>query len=312
MFKYKILFLSIFFVVLTLSMTVHAAPTPVELLMQVKGDVFYSHEGGEWKAVHRNKYLFPGDQIKTENGGSGRLINQKKQQYRTLGPNTLLKINDDQASLVSGTSLSDFQALDELSSSVTNLFSNSQMYTTKRRSILHKETIHLETIQKITLSNTYPELIWEELGPQYSYRLTIDDHSVDIHGTNNEIVRYKISELSPGEHPYKVELLKDGKVIESPKKATVIRWLSHDEMEIISQEMEKIRHLIPDDDLILASYLEEKGLAVAAMDMYQKYFKENPEDVDMRPMMIQSYYNLKLTNLRKKEMINFSSSESGK
>ena len=50
-----------------------------------------------------------------------------------------------------------------------------------------------------------------------------------------------------------------------------------------------------------ANLLEENGLHVAAMDAYRDYFKENQEDNDMRPLLIQSYQNLKLTELRENE-----------
>ena len=47
--------------------------------------------------------------------------------------------------------------------------------------------------------------------------------------------------------------------------------------------------------------MEENGLHVAAMDAYRDYFKENQEDNDMRPLLIQSYQNLRLTELRENE-----------
>jgi len=40
---------------------------------------------------------------------------------------------------------------------------------------------------------------------------------------------------------------------------------------------------------------------VAAMDAYREYFQQNPDDNDMRPLLIQSYQDLKLSNLRESE-----------
>jgi hypothetical protein len=37
------------------------------------------------------------------------------------------------------------------------------------------------------------------------------------------------------------------------------------------------------------------------MDIYRDYFTENPDDNDMRPLLIQSYQGLKLSNLRENE-----------
>jgi hypothetical protein len=40
---------------------------------------------------------------------------------------------------------------------------------------------------------------------------------------------------------------------------------------------------------------------IAAMDTYREYFNENPDDNDMRPLLIQSYQDLKLSDLRVNE-----------
>ena len=37
------------------------------------------------------------------------------------------------------------------------------------------------------------------------------------------------------------------------------------------------------------------------MDAYRGYFADNPDDNDMRPLLIGAYQNLKLDNLRKSE-----------
>ena len=37
------------------------------------------------------------------------------------------------------------------------------------------------------------------------------------------------------------------------------------------------------------------------MDGFREFFKENQEDNEMRPLLIQSYENLKLTDLRENE-----------
>ncbi|MFT7220518.1 MAG: hypothetical protein ACI8Z1_002135, partial [Candidatus Azotimanducaceae bacterium] len=58
---------------------------------------------------------------------------------------------------------------------------------------------------------------------------------------------------------------------------------------------------IGDDIFLETNFLEENGMYVAAMDTYRAYFQENPDDNDMRPLLIQSYQELKLSNLRESE-----------
>ena len=56
-----------------------------------------------------------------------------------------------------------------------------------------------------------------------------------------------------------------------------------------------------DDVFMQTDLLEANELFVAAMDAYRGYFADNPEDNDMRPLLIGSYQNLKLTNLQNSE-----------
>ena len=67
------------------------------------------------------------------------------------------------------------------------------------------------------------------------------------------------------------------------------------------KEVMDLLEQIGDDIFLETNVLESNGLYVAAMDAYREYFRENPEDNDMRPLLIQSYQDLKLSNLRESE-----------
>ena len=56
-----------------------------------------------------------------------------------------------------------------------------------------------------------------------------------------------------------------------------------------------------DDAFLSSDLLEAQNMFVAAMDSYRSHFSENPDDNDMRPLLIQSYQGLKLSNLRENE-----------
>jgi hypothetical protein len=111
------------------------------------------------------------------------------------------------------------------------------------------------------------------------------------------MIRHTISGIEPGEHSYRVEVLdKDGTVY-IPRKDSTFVWVSgKDEKEMVST-----LDSLNDDVFMQTNYLEEKGMYVAAMDAYRDYFSENPDDNDMRPLLIQSYNDLKLTNLKQSE-----------
>ena len=73
--------------------------------------------------------------------------------------------------------------------------------------------------------------------------------------------------------------------------------LTADQERVVLGELEKVG-----DDVILgANVLEQKGLIVAMMDIFRKHFAENPDDNGLRPLLIQAYQDLKLSNLRERE-----------
>ena len=151
-----------------------AKSPPVAMLTQVKGDVQYSKNGKKWKKVRRNKYLFSGYQIKTGADGSGKLVNEGTQMARKVGSGSVIKITDTGAEMVSG-SLSEPEAAgSSLSASLSKRFAKAQRYTTVRRSVNKHKKVKLSTVKSISLSSKYPELVWEDMGSGFSYRLIID------------------------------------------------------------------------------------------------------------------------------------------
>ena len=82
-----------------------------------------------------------------------------------------------------------------------------------------------------------------------------------------------------------------------PAKESKFEVLSESDEEKLFAVLEQIG----DDIFLETNLLEEQGMYVAAMDAYREYFDENPDDNDMRPLLIQSYQSLKLSNLRERE-----------
>ena len=88
------------------------------------------------------------------------------------------------------------------------------------------------------------------------------------------------------------------------KADSVFSVLTADQERVVLDELERVG-----DDVILgANVLEQKGLIVAMMDIFRKHFAENPDDNGLRPLLIQAYQDLKLSNLREREARLYNSS----
>lgn len=282
--------------------TAEGREPPIAKLVQVEGDVEYSRNGHTWNPVRRTKYLFPGYQIRTGEDGGGKLINQESGMSQELGSNSLVEIKDDEIALVSGSLSKPEEESISIWQSLANKFARAQRYTTVRRGTnTSDEQVcdnKVRTIRKVALSPSYPELVWRNACPEYSYRLVIEGEVHDIPAQSTaEMIRYEVEGLEPGEYSYHVEVLdKDGTVY-IPRRESTLIWMSEgEEQQVLSQVKE-----YKDDIFVKTHLLEENELHVAAMDEFREYFQENPDDNDMRPLLIQSYQNLKLDNLRESE-----------
>ena len=286
-----------------------AKAPPVAKLVQIEGEVEYSRNGCEWNPVRRTKYLFSGYQIRTGHAGSGTLINQESGTSRKLGSSTQIEIDGDKVIVIQG-SLSEPEEGDtSVFQSLRNKFAKAQRYTTVRRSIISGDEAcdnKVRTIRRVTVSPEHSDLVWRNACPEFSYKLVIDDGTpIDVPAqSTSEMIRYDVTSSGIGEHTYRVEVYdKDGTVY-IPKRESVFQVMSAAEEKELVAVLEQV-----DDDIFLeANLLEEKGLYVAAMDAYREYFQENPDDNDMRPLLINSYQDLKLSNLRESEARLYNSS----
>ena len=275
-----------------------AKKTPVAMIMQAKGNVTYTKNSKKWKKVRKNKFLFAGYQVKTGSDGTGTVINQAKNTARTLGPNSVVNIDAEGVKLVSGELSDPTAATGNLVAGLSKRFAKAQRYTTVRRGVLKVEQ---KTIKKLTVSAAYPELVWQAFGPDYAFKLVIDGKDEMIAPKGGDMVVHKLSGLAPGEHSYRIEILKDGAVVYAPKRDGTLIWLSDDEESAYLASEEAMRKDSGGDDFLIAAHRDQNGLKVPAMRAYRKYFAANPDDNDMRPMLIKAYFDLKLKNLRVKE-----------
>jgi len=281
---------------------VFAKEPPVAKLVQIEGQVEYSRNGEKWGPVRRTKYLFSGYHIRTGKDGSATLISQESGTSQELGSSSEIQINDGDVMVVAGSLSEPEQEETSLFQSLTNKFAKAQRYTTVRRSVDKGDEAcdtKVRTIRNVTVSSGHSDLVWRNACPEFSYKLVIDGgEPIDVPAqSTSEMIRYNVTSQGVGEHSYRVEVLdKDGTVY-IPNDDSKFQIMSAAE----EKELAAVLAQVGDDIFLETNLLEEKGMHIAAMDAYREYFQENPDDNDMRPLLIQIYQDLKLSNLRESE-----------
>ena len=282
-------------------MTMGKAP-PVAKLVQTEGKVEYSRNGNSWIPVRGTKYLFEGYMIRTGSKSGGKLINQQSGMAQQLGSNSRIEVKADSVFLVSGNLTPPKEESSSIFQSLMNKFAKAQRYTTVRRSVTSGDEASCDnkvrTIKTVTVSPSHPDLVWRDACPEFSYRLVIDGTAVAVPAqSTSEMIRYSVNDVKPGEHTYRVEVIdKDGTVY-IPRKESSFVVIDEAGDQKLTQDLS----MFADDVFMQTNYLEENGLHVAAMDAYREYFQDHPDDNDMRPLLIQAYQELKLSNLRESE-----------
>ena len=230
------------------------------------------------------------------------LINQASGMSQELGSNSQIQIEGDEVIVIAG-SLSEPQEEEtSLFQSLLNKFAKAQRYTTVRRGVSFADEVcdnKVRTIRSVTVSPGHSDLVWRNACPEFSYKLVIDNaNPIDVPAqSTSEMIRYNVASSGVGEHTYRVEVFdKDGTVY-IPKADSKFQVMSADK----ENELVAVLEQIGDDIFLETNLLEEQGMYVAAMDAYREYFQQNPDDNDMRPLLIQSYQVLKLSNLRESE-----------
>lgn len=284
-----------------LAMPVSAEVTaPVAKLQNIEGVVEYSKNGKRWKRVTRNKYLFPGYIVRTEDDSSATVLNQSSGETQNLAERSEVRITNKGLELVRGRLGEPEEEVSSFWQALVNKFSTAQRYTTVRRSVIKKCTV--DTPRKLTVSEDYREVVWRNAGPDCSYRVTVagEVHEVPVASTA-EMIRFRLGTLPAGEHELLVEVVQGGEVVYVQKRPTKLTWVEGAELAALQQKEQDIRAQTGNDEIVLASFMEDAGLLVPAMDMYRGYMMANPDDNDMRPLLIKAYNNLKLVDLKNKE-----------
>ena len=281
-----------------------ASEPPISMLMQVSGAVESSKDGTKWMPITRNKFLFAGTQVRTGADGSGKLIDQNSGMAQTIGANSVIDITATGPKALSGSLSAPEAASGDLVAGLSNRFAEAQRYTTVRRSVKKEATdLKLRVASDITLSATYPDLVWENLGAQYGYVLVIDGTSLTVPPVAGDMVRFSVPAQSPGPHTFGITVTEGGQAVAQTEKGGTITWLSATEDKALADGVARVQKASANDDFALGNYLDSKNVTVGAMDAYRKHFAAHKDDNDMRPLLIKTYNDLKLRDLRQKEAL---------
>lgn len=278
---------------------------PVAVLFQVKGDVEYSRDGKRWRKVRRNKFLFAGYHIKSGDNGSGKITIKQTGKNLQLTPGSVFKVTAKGIETQQG-NLEKRETSSRLVSGLLKKFSRSQSYTTVRRSA-NKDTF--DAVRSVRVSDDFPFLVWDNLGSEYSYRLTVGDAVYDISPTDNDFVRVRLNPFS-GTQVFKLVALKDGEAVTEvqPYRSRgeyhdhTVEWLNESEAQEVKAMVENLSSEYGEDTFMLGTYYEKEDMWVAAMDQYRRYLAENPDDYEMTPYLFRVYKKLKLDQVYEKEL----------
>jgi len=192
------------------------------------------------------------------------------------------------------------EAIQQYLDDIHQQFMNALRFTMVQQSVSSAQaSFKLNTAQKVKISRKYPDLVWQHIGPDYSYRLIIDNHYFEITPEKNaSIVRFKTPTLESGPHKYMVQVIKDGKIVYHPPKSHTLYFLTEQEQNDLLKEKQMIEAINPENNFLLGNYMQEKGLIVVAMDQYRQFFEKYPEENQMRPYLIKIYNDLRLNDLK--------------
>jgi hypothetical protein len=279
-----------------------ASEEPLVLLIQAKGAVAYSTDGNKWKPIHRNKFLYNDWQVKTEKDATCKLLHLDSNKAEQLEPETEAIIKATGTKLIRG-SKSDLDDTASFTGFLRRKYAKVQKYTSVQRKADSDERIYLNTAVKIKLSPDYPEIVWQNAGPEYGYRLVVGDDIYEIPESGDPLIRFRLKEMEPGEYTYHVQVTYEGEVLYSPEKQNTLIWQSREESLRLRDKIIQIKKLSGDDGYLLGNLLDEEGITVAAMDYYQDYLKENPGANEVRPFLVKVLHELGLSTLEEKEIL---------
>ena len=282
------------------------AATRFGVIIQFTGNVKYDHcSRNDWRPVRIVKYLFENDLVETDTISSCKLQYQNDNLY-IMQPNSKIKVTDKGIKILKG-DLKKIPKSDALISSLIRKGNSADSYAATSRNILNNDTFLLDTIDRVIVSAKHPELIWENVGLHYSYRLHLNNGKYyDIPSQKDSVIRFKIRKLKPGAYLYYIDVLKDAKVVFSPKLSPKkLICLSYKEQQSIENRLNGIMEKYGMNKFLIANFFDNAGLKVEALNYYLDFFDEHSiDDISVHeklPLLIQIFDEFKCYKSAHKE-----------
>jgi len=252
---------------------------------------------GGWSQIEHVVYLVNGNAIRTREDSTALVEISGTEYGATMNSSSQLEVADNQVDLVRGEFVNNQVRVTNLTARLQEKLRGAFQYVTQRRQGPCQPVIR--TARNVTLSSAHPELVWQNACPRYTYRLTIDDHVYEIADAGeDDIVSYTVSEVTPGPHAYRVEILENNRVIYTPATNSTFEWVTRSEAEQLASQIAALG----DDVFAQSDLLEDKGFLVATMHLYRDFFQNHSEENYLRPLLIKAYAELGLYNLQSEEV----------
>jgi len=307
----RIIWKGLMAVVLTLVLCfpAHAKKVPVGMLVSPQGKVEYTKKGKKWKKVRRNKFMYKGYLVRLGADSSVQFINQNTGESIALTANSEVKVTPEGLEALKG----ELGAVESntLLAGMAKKFAKTQKYTTVRRAA-KKEGIQLKPGHQV-VTKDFPEIGWESVGAQYSYRLHIgmkdrktkkweESKLMDVPAAADDLVRVKVQ--PPKKHlKYYVEVVEGSEVVFTTKQRHFKRMTKKKLQTFVLQS--KQIQAMDASGFLYAGVLKDYGLLLPSMEAYERFFAENADDEDineLRPFLVEVYSRLGLS-LRKAKLL---------
>ncbi len=276
------------------------------MLTEPQGKVEYSKDGKRWKKVRRNVFMYDSYQVRTEPDSSVTFINQSTNQTTRVPAGTVAQVSADGIQALSG-QLGNQESAGDLVAGLGDKFIKTQKYTTVRRSA-KKPGIQLKA-GNVVVTSDFPDVVWENVGPQYSYRLHVGDKNrktkqwdeigtYEIPATEASLVRATL-EPPKDNVRYFIEVLEGSEVVYTTRDSHLKR-LTSKRLTDLKTQSEKAQSM-DSSGFLYANLLTDYGVLVGALDVYEQFFQEysDDEDVnDLRPFLIEIYSRLYLEEMK--------------
>ncbi|MGK5094681.1 hypothetical protein WDW89_22055 [Deltaproteobacteria bacterium TL4] len=277
------------------SQPLYAAKTLLGFMFGSKGKVEYSYQETQWKNAPRKKFINKTLFLKTSDNAEVKVWYYQNKRVYVLKAQSSMKVTPKEVRKLSGN-------VEQFLLDKPQFLGINQTYLSAKQFILkNKNKIQPSfDVIDLVLSNDYSEVIWPNIGEEYDYKVYVGTKTYEVPSDEKEFSRLTLIPLPGQSTKYRISAFEKSEMIYETQVHN-IRWLSTSEEKAFHKSLQML-HQLDSDDILSALYLESLGLKVGAMDIYRQFLKKNPNENDIRSILIPLYAQLNLTHLHLEEL----------